>query len=440
LILHTTLDELSLRNFKSFDETGVTIKFGKITVFVGPNGTGKSSILQALLLLKQSRAQTTLQLDGPYVSLGSFRELTYQHDIQRPITMCLSANYQDFMEFTNTGSMDTAIPTSGTYTYCADFAPGAINNVDAILAGSDKIIRTTWPPRSMQPYPNEVDFQVYIKTFRLSTQPHIARALYLSNYQHQGGPFSEAPQQALEELLATLDNLLQRTSVVPAIRGFSTRLQEVKSYGAALPDDIPFPPDPRDQQTLIANIIASEPELADRVSQRIAMVLSTEQRQLLGPLAEGKIAAQMSGRGRRINLVNEAYGLNQLVILLLWVSMVRDSSVVGIEEPEIHLHPRAQARLCDVFVDLAKNEQKQLILTTHSEHIVMGLLTAVARGELSPEHLAVYEFQRNGESVRAERLEVNEYGQIEGGLRGFLEVDVEELSDFIQARFRPEQQ
>jgi predicted ATPase len=47
-----------------------------------------------------------------------------------------------------------------------------------------------------------------------------------------------------------------------------------------------------------------------------------------------------SGRGN-INLFNEAFGLNQLVAPLLWLSKVPRGSVIGIEDPEIHLHPRA---------------------------------------------------------------------------------------------------
>jgi len=135
-----------------------------------------------------------------------------------------------------------------------------------------------------------------------------------------------------------------------------------------------------------------------------------------------------------VNLVNEAFGLNQLVAPLLWLGKVPRGATIGIEEPEIHLHPRAQAALCDVFVEVATHEGKQLILTTHSEHILMGLLTAVADGRLKPDDLAVYEFQREGNTARVERLEVNEYGQIAGGLKGFLETDLDEIGEFKNRR------
>ena len=54
------------------------------------------------------------------------------------------------------------------------------------------------------------------------------------------------------------------------------------------------------------------------------------------------------------------------------------------EEPEIHLHPKAQAELASVIVEEAKASNKQVIMTTHSEHIAGRLLTLVAEGKISP--------------------------------------------------------
>ena len=51
-----------------------------------------------------------------------------------------------------------------------------------------------------------------------------------------------------------------------------------------------------------------------------------------------------------------------------------------IEEPEIHLHPKAQAELAEVLTEVALEEDKQVIMTTHSEHITGRLLTLVAEG------------------------------------------------------------
>ena len=67
------ITNITLHNFKCFRELEVNPKL--ITVFIGPNGTGKSSVLQALLLLKQSVGAQRLQLQGEAINLGEPCEL-----------------------------------------------------------------------------------------------------------------------------------------------------------------------------------------------------------------------------------------------------------------------------------------------------------------------------------------------------------------------------
>ena len=60
-----------------------------------------------------------------------------------------------------------------------------------------------------------------------------------------------------------------------------------------------------------------------------------------------------------------------------------------VEEPEIHLHPRAQAQLGEFFMDLYRNGVASIV-ETHSEYLVLRLQQLVASGELPPEHIAFY--------------------------------------------------
>ena len=70
-----------------------------------------------------------------------------------------------------------------------------------------------------------------------------------------------------------------------------------------------------------------------------------------------------------------------------------------IEEPEIHLHPKAQAELAEVLTEEAKANGKQMIMATHSEHILSRLLTLVAENKLSRDELAVYSFEKDDDGI-----------------------------------------
>jgi len=114
------------------------------------------------------------------------------------------------------------------------------------------------------------------------------------------------------------------------------------------------------------------------------------------------------------------------------VTLADKDALIMIEEPEISLHPKAQAALVDIMLEILE-EGKQLLFTTHSEHILFRLLTHIAAGRLRKDDLEIYYFEKpDGVTAKASRLEVDDKGRVKGGLRGFFEHDVEELSEYLK--------
>ena len=135
-----------------------------------------------------------------------------------------------------------------------------------------------------------------------------------------------------------------------------------------------------------------------------------------------------------ISLLAEGFGTNALVHLLFVVVRTAPEATVLIEEPEIHLHPKAQAELASVLVEEAKSSGKQMVLTTHSEHFAGRLLTLVAEGKLSADELAICSFEKDETGVcSATEVEVTDMGQVKGGLKGFFETDLDEMRRYVEA-------
>jgi predicted ATPase len=423
------LQELTIKNFKLFDDTGVTIRPGKITVFIGANGTGKSSVLQMLLLLKQSRRENRLISDGLLINIGSFRDVVHLHDVARKIAVEISVSYQDFVV---PGRTNPALASSGTFQYQVYWGnQGQLSDQTVTIGGQvGEAITSSWSSSSLSHTEVVVEG---VTTIPLKREPWVGFPIRMDSTSDEWNAQIRDSTNAVFRLLTTIDTLLEDFYFVPAIRGFDHLTYEF--WAGEQPSDLSAAGGPEKQASLVSNIIASQPELADEVAERLNTILNGNSR-LRSRLAQGQVGSETANGRRSTNLLNEAFGLNQLIAPLLWLSKTPRGAVIGIEEPEIHLHPRAQAALCDVFVDVATRERKQLILTTHSEHILMGLLTAVAQGRLQPDDLAVYEFRREGDAARAERLAVTEYGQVAGGLRGFLEADIDEIGELIEARFQ----
>ena len=135
-----------------------------------------------------------------------------------------------------------------------------------------------------------------------------------------------------------------------------------------------------------------------------------------------------------LSILAEGFGTNALVHLLFEVVRTLPGATVLIEEPEIHLHPKAQADLASVLVEEAKSDGKQMIIATHSEHILGRFLTLVAEGTLSADELAIYSFEKDRNGVcSASEIEVTDRGQVSGGLKSFFETDLDEMRRYVEA-------
>ena len=139
--------------------------------------------------------------------------------------------------------------------------------------------------------------------------------------------------------------------------------------------------------------------------------------------------------GSRHMVVHEGSGLNQTVAMLAILAYAPSGSVVTIEEPEIHLDPATQARLMKVMVEQAVRDDKQIVFTTHSDHMLYPLLAYIEKKDhpLACSDVAMYYFDTDGSGAvaGAERLAINERGQIRGGLKGFWNVDMRAMDDIL---------
>ena len=129
-------------------------------------------------------------------------------------------------------------------------------------------------------------------------------------------------------------------------------------------------------------------------------------------------------------MVNESFGVNQTLYMLIKL-LKKSTGLAFIEEPEIHLHPSAQAKLVDVFAEIIKNENKQIFLTTHSENIVPSVLAKIATGELSRDDVQFYLAVNEDDETKIIPQEVNDKGQIEGGMMNFMETELNNLKSML---------
>ena len=137
-----------------------------------------------------------------------------------------------------------------------------------------------------------------------------------------------------------------------------------------------------------------------------------------------------------VNVALEGFGGVQLMYLLYYLLSSNKGGTLCVEEPEIHLHPASQARLVEKLVETAKEKDLQLMISTHSEHILFKFLNLVAGNVISHNDLKVFYFSRKPKAPEAtvEELKVTPEGELEGGLKGFFEHEVNMFEEYIKAR------
>jgi len=147
-----------------------------------------------------------------------------------------------------------------------------------------------------------------------------------------------------------------------------------------------------------------------------------------------EVRVKVASRSEQVKLTDVGFGVSQVVPVVVQVFYAPRNSTVLIEQPELHLHPAVQAALADLFIDAITAREKgaprgiQLIVESHSEHMLRRLQRRIAEQRISPESVAVYFFDAPPTGAVAERLHVDEYGDILNWPPDFFGNDLEDVA------------
>lgn len=141
-------------------------------------------------------------------------------------------------------------------------------------------------------------------------------------------------------------------------------------------------------------------------------------------------------RGEREDMVSIAdvgLGVSQALPVVVALHTANPGQTVYIEQPEIHLHPRAQSTMAEVLADAAK-EGKRLIVETHSNLLLRGIQTAVAEGKLPPELVKLHWFtQQEDGSTHIDSADLDEAGAYGNWPEDFYKVTLQSENRYIDA-------
>ena len=406
------LTKITVENFKSLKHVDIELK--PLTIFIGPNGSGKSSILQSILMLKKLykiqgsvALEGLFQLDG-YINMGIWDDVTFHSN--KPIKVSLEITDDKVQLLLNT----------------ALFRDRRVSlNIKLKVENSENNLSKTITLPYSQKQPQNVTIRLKEGALSGNWDGFVMAITSV------GGKITEDIKSAIISLLNTW---YQRIFFVPST--ISMFRQPQAGVGSQQKNTIidNIRKSLLVSDTLLIALMAIDPDTEDYVIRCAEEIFGVKIRGRPLPQNIARIISSVR-KGKTIPIVNEGGGVNRGIYMFTILALADEGSTIMIEEPETNLHPKAQHDLAKIFAEAVVDERKQLMITTHSEHLLFGILQQVRKRKIKLEDLAIYYVQKDkeGETI-LKQLEIDEHGRVKGGLPGFFEEEIEELTELLSTQ------
>jgi hypothetical protein len=475
------LTELRVENFKSFGERQ-RIELAPITLIYGQNSAGKSSLLQSLLLLKQSLQAPTLITQGAYTDGGSFLGLLHRHELRRELHIGLSYGTLDRWQLPDgvpnpaaLRHVDLAFRADGAGLPVRDVAHIGFDEATLRYVGASSsrtgaafivpideaeetfvrlatygfLWREADMRRALEDSPNRlkgrrnngrraarqlrslgIDTVLFEAERLLPGRPHKLNLRGLpegreegivTSYVNRTGQIGFAVAHELENLLSDLVYLGPLRS---APQRFYDRAAAAAGAGTS-----------GEQVALYLFDNSSDRAIVNRWLRRLGVPYTVDivdvkagETSVLGDI----VAMVLNDTRSHVDVSPADVGFGVSQVLPIVVELIAASErVVCIEQPEIHLHPRLQTELGDLLIETTDpaGNANQVLVETHSEHLLLRLQRRIREQSLAADDLAVLYVDQDDEgNAFVTRLRLDQQGHfIDPWPEGFFEESLDEL-------------
>jgi predicted ATPase len=407
-----------------YEECSIEVR--PLTILAGANSSGKSSIMQPLLLMKQTLEATydpgALLLNGPTVRFTLAEQLLSQ----------LSGE-TDTDRFTI--KVETVDNSYNSY-FINTFKKHPKNGIELIettlKVGNEEIKVSVDKTHEEFMAENPIWLNDSYKAALErgvkwgATRKRCFLELYLVEPNLKPSPttfnFSSSFQEYIRKLIH-----------VPGLRGNPERTYPTTAIGSEFPGTF---------ENYFASVVNHWQENEDNRLKDLGRDLETlglsskiEPKRVNDIQIELRVG-RLPGKNKTTDMVSIAdvgIGVSQILPVLVALLVAEPGQLVYLEQPEIHLHPRAQAALAEILADAAKRGVR-VVLETHSELLLLAVQSLVAEGKLSPDLVKLHWFTQREDGVTEVRsAELDEAGAFGDWPEDFSDVSVKLESRYLDA-------
>ena len=413
---------ISVQGFKSIAAES-RIEVRPLTILAGANSSGKSSIMQPLLLMKQTLEASydpgPLLLNGPNAKFTSANQF-----ISRLQKNSDSEVFSIRIEHAQSRTLKVVFCLSSNQTL----------EIQKMVIGEDK--------RSLCLRPNQkgVDLENAILKSRLEKigwpkqlKPSVSvvknRCFLDVNF--EGRHEVSKPREFSEPYSKNLHSMIH----IPGLRGNPERVYPRTATGPHFPGIF---------ENYVATIIEQWQKKEDDRLQALEAILSvlglTREISVKGvnstqiELQVGRLPEAEPNGAELVNIADVGFGVSQVLPVLVALLVAESGQLLYLEQPELHLHPRAQYELAKILADTAKRGVR-LVVETHSSLLLLMVQTLMAQGDLEPDLVRLHWFSRNPEdgTTAIQSADLDENGAFGDWPEDFGDVELKAEGAYLDA-------
>lgn len=437
------ITEVRVRGFKSLGgEEDHRIQIRPLTLLAGANSSGKSSAIQPLLLLKQTLESGfdpgPLRLHDTHVRFTRPDQILWHSAGQKPVKefrigleLDGSSHLVNVFRLEKTKRRGKAV--SDFKLHAMEYAKGDDSFV--LRSGTDhqEIVRFVGPL-------DELRKELEERMGRSLRWRVLRRRCFfgLDLYDPSGDSSSLFPGTLLPGPLTpglAFEDRLREIIHVPGLRGNPTRSYQTTAVGKMFPGTF---------ESYVASIVSHWQENdRDRLTalgnelESLGLTWKVQAEEIDATQVELKVGrlphAQQGGARDLVNIADVGFGVSQTLPIVVALLTAERGRLVYLEQPEIHLHPRAQVALATLIADAAKRGVR-VVAETHSSLLLVALQSLVAEGFLPPKDVILHWFRRNDDGVtRITTAELDDKGAYGDWPEDFGEVTLDTEGRYLDA-------
>ncbi|MEG4622895.1 DUF3696 domain-containing protein [Microcoleus sp. w1-18aA5] len=341
------ITSLRLVNFKPF--ANQLLEFKKLTLFSGLNSTGKSSVMQSFLLLRQSYQQGLLPgkglaLNGDLVNVGTASDALFE------------GAKEDFIGFDIVWENNS----EGRWRFQYDQEVDVLNRVEPV---NSEVYKSNL-------FGNKFH---YLQAERIGPRPFNE----MSDYQvRQLGQLGIKGEYAAHFLAINGRKVIPNSSLShPEVKLKTQREKEQSS--------------------------AKSMDLIDQVEAWMGEISPGTRLKIDAKSDVDLMSFQYSyGDSNPYRATNVGFGISYTLPIIVAALASTPGTIILIENPEAHLHPKGQVKMGQLLA-LAASGGVQVVIETHSDHVLNGIRLAVHGGKIDPKNVQLHYFQRQNKEGQA---------------------------------------